>query len=310
MLDPVEFGKSMGALVRDAVAPLAKQNQDLEARIKELEARQLQKGDKGEPGKDAVAPTKEDIAVALLPLLDETIADRIAKSMPAPMKGDKGDDGQPGKDAEPIDLSDVAREIAVCPEIKTVVDLLVAESVTAYMAAHPVKDGATGLKGDPGPPGAPGEKGMDGVGQAGAMIDRDGCLIITTTKGEAIKLGKVVGENGQPGRDGQDFSDVTLDYDGERTLTIKNRTGGEIVKRMPIPMDKGYWRDGMSCEKGDIVTEQGNAWIARRDNTVKPCLENRDDWRLLARKGKDGNDGKPGRDLGPPPPVKLGTSNA
>jgi hypothetical protein len=42
-----------------------------------------------------------------------------------------------------------------------------------------------------------------------------------------------------------------------------------------------------------------------RDTKAKPCTENKDDWRLFARKGRDGTDGRNGRDLGPPEPVKL-----
>jgi hypothetical protein len=69
-------------------------------------------------------------------------------------------------------------------------------------------------------------------------------------------------------------------------------------------MDKGYWRQGISAEKADIVTHAGNAWIALRDNSSKPCLENKEDWRLFARKGRDGMD-RSARDLDPPVPVKL-----
>ena len=121
----------------------------------------------------------------------------------------------------------------------------------------------------------------DVVGLAGAVIDRKGCLNITTTKGETINLGVVVG------KDGADFSDAELDYDGQRGLIIRGK-GGQIVKRMPLPMDGGFWREGMSCEKGDIVTNNGSAWLSLRDTKAKPCVENKEDWRLFARKGKDG----------------------
>ncbi len=73
---------------------------------------------------------------------------------------------------------------------------------------------------------------------------------------------------------------------------------------MPIPMDKGYWRDGMDCEKADIVTHNGNAWIALADTKLKPCLENKDAWRLFARKGRDGTDNPP-RAPSAAQPVKL-----
>ena len=83
----------------------------------------------------------------------------------------------------------------------------------------------------------PPQKGEDGVGMAGGMIDREGDLIITTSKGETLRLGRVVG------KDGADFTNVEIDYDGERTLIIRGQ-GGEIRKHLPIPIDRGYWRDG------------------------------------------------------------------
>jgi hypothetical protein len=299
MLDPVEFGKSMGLLVSNAIAPLLK-------RIEELEARQLVKGDKGDagpPGNDAPPLDRAQIVKEVSDVFAEKFED-WKKAIVLP-KGDRGDAGAPGKDADPILVKDVVAELLECPEINTLVDLHAAAAVHKHFETNPVKHGEPGAKGEKGERGDEGKPGADGIGQAGAMIDRDGHLIITTTKGEAVRLGVVVGKDGAPGKDGQDFSDAEIDYDGERTLTVKNKTGGVIVKRLPIPLDKGYWREGMACEKGDIVTQQGNAFIALRDTKAKPCIENADDWRLFARKGKDGIDGKPGRDLGPPQPVKL-----
>ncbi len=263
MLDPIEFGKAMAVIVREATAPLLK-------RIEQLEAL-------------------------------------------APVKGDKGDQGARGIDAEPIDIHDVVAEVLAGAEIKTLVDLHVAESVQKHFEANPIRHGKDGIDGKPGERGPQGDRGdrgkagEDGTGLAGAMIDREGCLTITTTKGTAINLGKVVGSDG---KNGADLTDVTFDYDCERGLVIRNRDGVEIVKRLPIPMNKGYWREGMACEKGDIVTQLGDAWIAIRDTKAKPCRENKEDWQLFARKGRDGIDGKSGRDLGPPPPIKLDRNHA
>ena len=67
--------------------------------------------------------------------------------------------------------------------------------------------------------------------------------------------------------------------------------GAEIRKTVPVPLDRGYYRDGMSVEKGDILTHNGSAWIALRDTKSKPCYENKEDWRLFARRGQDGKDG-------------------
>src|SRR5690606_23911953 len=104
------------------------------------------------------------------------------------------------------------------------------------------------------------------------------------------------------GKDGADFSEASIDYDGERTITIKGK-GGEIVKHVPIPLDRGYWREGMAAQKADILTHDGNAWLAIRDTKSKPCAENKEDWRLFARKGRDGKDGRNGIDK--TAPVKV-----
>lgn len=287
MLDPVEFGKAMAAIVRDAQAPLLE-------RIKALEARQPERGEKGEPGANGVDGKDGEKGID-------------------GKDGADGKDGRDGRDADPIEIKDVVAEILSGSELPTLVALHVAEAVQKHFEANPVqhgkdgrdgRDGKDGERGSVGERGEKGDPGADGIGLAGAMIDRDGCLIVTTTKGAPINLGRVVGQDGERGKDGADFTNVSIDYDGERSIIIRGN-GGEIVKRLPIPMDKGYWRDGMYAEKGDIVTHTGNAWIALRDTKEKPSLSVPEDWRLFARKGKDGTDGRNGRDLGPPDPVKL-----
>jgi len=261
-IDPDEFGKAMGQLIKDATAPLLK-------RIADLEARQ-------------------------------------------PEKGERGEMGPKGEDAPLVEIKDVVAELLASEELRILTNLQVTESVAKHFEANPVKHGIDGKPGEPGQKGdsIKGDPGADGVGLAGAMIDRDGHLIVTTTKGEAIKLGIVTGRDGAPGKDGADLSDVEFDYDGHRTISVKAR-GGSVAKayKLPVPLDKGYWRDGMAAEAGDIMTHGGNAWIALKDTSEKPCAENALDWRLFARKGRDGTDGRAGRDLGPAPPVKLATAN-
>lgn len=253
----------------------------------------------------AMASIVRDATAPLLKRIEELEARQ-------PLQGEKGAQGEPGRDAEPVEAAAVVAELLAGDEVKTLVDLQVAESIAEYFKANPVqhgKDGAPGEKGDKGDS-IKGDTGTDGIGLAGAMIDREGDLVVTTTKGDAIKLGKVVGKDGERGRDGTDFEGAELDYDGERGLVLRAKDGTERVKRLPIPMNKGYWRESMSCAKADIVTHNGTAWIALKDTTAKPCIENSDDWQLFARKGRDGVDGKSGRDLGPAPTVKLGAANA
>lgn len=318
MLDPIEFGKAMAAIVREAQTPLL-------ARIEALEKRQPERGERGEKGERGESGPQGDrgepgVAGERGPQGEKGETGVSIKGDPGPQgergepgvsgekgeRGEKGEKGDSGRDADPIDIKDVCAELLTMPELKALVDLHTAESVQDYFKANPVQHGKDGRDGERGPPGESikGEPGADGIGLAGAMIDRDGCLVVTTTKGVPMNLGRVVGKDGERGKDGADFSHCTIEYDGERSLIIRGN-GGEIVKRMPIPIDKGYWREGLSVEKGDIVTHAGNAWIALRDNAVKPCHENKDDWRLFARGGRDGADGRNGRDLGPREPVKL-----
>ena len=184
----------------------------------------------------------------------------------------------------------VVAKLLASDRLSTLVDL----AVNAHMAENPPPAGkdadpvksediaqavAKHLEANPPPAGA------DGVGLAGAMIDRAGSLKVTTTKGEVIDLGPV------QGRDGADFTECAIEYDGERTITIKGKAG-EITKSVPVPLDRGYWREGMAVDKSDILTHDGNAWIALRDTKAKPCHENKEDWRLFARRGRDGKDGQ------------------
>lgn len=275
MLDPVEFGKSMAAIVKEATAPLLKRIEQLEARAPE----KGDKGDKGDPGRDADPIVLDDVVRELLSsdelmsLVELRVKEEVAKI--------------------PAQKDDVVRELLSSDELLSLVELRVKEEVAKIPAPKDGRDGEKGEKGDKGDPG------QDGVGVAGAMIDRDGVLIITTSKGETIRLGKVLGENG---KDGADFSEVTFDYDGERTLIIRGK-GGEITKRLPIPLDRGYWRDGRSAEKGDIFTHGGTAYIAISDTKDTPSMSS-PDWRIFARKGRDGKDGRNGIDK--TAPVKVG----
>lgn len=252
---------------------------------------------------NAMAVIVRDAMAPLLQRIDALEARQL-------LKGDPGDKGERGADAEPIEISAVAAEVLAGDEMRTLVDLHVAESVAKYFEANPVKHGKDGesVRGEKGEKGdsIKGEPGENGVGVAGAFIDRTGQLILTTTKGEAVPLGKVVGDDGKDGVDGGDMSEAAFDYDYEEgALVMTGKNGVELRRKLSIPMYKGYWREGMVCDQSGIVTHNGSAWIAIRKNLTKPCIENADDWQLFVRKGRDGADGTNGRNLGPQPPVKL-----
>jgi hypothetical protein len=98
------------------------------------------------------------------------------------------------------------------------------------------------------------------------------------------------GKDGKDGVDGLSADDLTFEYDGERDLKICFQRDGVIVKEitlnMPIPIDRGFWKEGRSFVKGDFVTFGGSSWIAQVDTTAKPEV-GQADWRLSSRRGRD-----------------------
>lgn len=264
-------------------------------------------GNDGEPGRDAPPVSDDQLARAVEQYL------RAHPAAPG-LKGERGEPGakgDSGRDADQVVLQDVIDELLGSDKLLSLVELRAKEAVSAIPPPKdgmPGKDGSPGLKGDPGQQGTKGDSGADGVGLAGAMIDRDGTLIITTTKGDAVRLGKVVG---QDGKDGLGFDDMDASYNGERGVTLKFSRGEKAKEfnfHLPVIMDRGYWREGLKAKQGDAVTHDGTLWIALRDNATKPCLESKEDWRIGARKGRDGRNGSNGKDA--PGAVKLEPASA
>ena len=126
-----------------------------------------------------------------------------------------------------------------------------------------------------------------------AFIDREGSLVLTFSNGETKELGNVVGDDGKPGADGLGFDDLSVDYDGEKTLTLKFNRGEqskEFPLALPIVMDRGVYKDGASYQAGDGVTWAGSFWIAQEDTADKP--DTGKGWRLAGKKGRDGKDAR------------------
>src|SRR5690606_2095350 len=252
MLDPVEFGKAMAGIVKEATAPLLK-------RIEELEARQPERGEQGPPG-------------------------------------------EPGRDAEPVEVSEVVRELLGTDELRTLVNL----EVVAYLTENPPPPGKDGKDGEKGEPGEPGKSvTLEDVSVfLEAAVAKHG---LDFERRANEKLDKAIERIPVPkdGRDGVDLTELSLDFDGERTVTIKGRTG-EVTKRLPVPLWRGYWSPGVVAEKGDILTHNGTAYIAIVDNPkCEPGVGKYDhEWNVFARKGRDGKDGRNGIDRTAPVKVK------
>jgi hypothetical protein len=175
----------------------------------------------------------------------------------------------------------IVAEILGGDQLATLVNLEVAEAVSKIELPEPI-------------PGEKGADGKDGIGLAGALIDRDGSLVVTLSNGEAKSLGPVVGRDGQAGKDGADglgFDDMTATFDGEAIqLTYAKGERSKVVS-FPVPTMKhiGFWRDGMEAKAGSTTTENGSLWLCLKDTSERPTY-NSADWILAARKGRDGQD--------------------
>lgn len=168
----------------------------------------------------------------------------------------------------------------------------------------------------------------DGVNLAGALIDRDGNLILTLSNGQTCPLGRVVGKDGvdadmvalerragemiaalpkpRDGKDGVDgigFDDMTCEIRDDGVFLVWDK--GDLVKeaRLPIPIDRGVFKEGQTYRQGDGVTWGGSFWIAQVETADKP--DTGKGWRLAVKKGRDGKDAVV-KEQKPAGPVKVG----
>lgn len=263
MLDPVEFGKAMAAIVNEATAPLVK-------RIEELEAREIPSPEPADP---------------------EEVADRVVSRL---LDSDR---------------------------LRTLANAQATEAVIEYFKEHPVKDGEDGdsvtddqvtkavaryLRENPP------SKGEDGksVTLEDVSLFLDAAIakhVLDFERRANETLAKAIDKIPEPkdGRDGVDLTELSVDFDGERTVTVKGRTG-EVTKRVPVPLWRGYWSPDVVAEKSDILTHNGTAYIAIVDNPkCEPGVGKYDhEWKVFTRKGRDGKDGRNGIDKTAPVKVK------
>lgn len=137
----------------------------------------------------------------------------------------------------------------------------------------------------------PAEKGEPGVGLAGAMIDRDGNLVVTTSDGKAHNLGLVVGKDGKPGETFT-LDDFDIEQTDERTLEFKFLRGDTMHTfelEFPVPIFREAFKEGRTYSKGDMVVWGGSLWAATKDTDAKPDSPD-SGWMIAARKGRDGKD--------------------
>src|SRR5215468_931671 len=102
------------------------------------------------------------------------------------------------------------------------------------------------------------------------------------------------GTDGKDGMDGLSFGDLTVEHDGERTITVKAIRGDAVrtlgVVRVPVPIYRGVWVDGRVYEPHDTVTWGGSEWHCQVATTTKPG-DGSKAWTLKVKRGRDGRDG-------------------
>jgi hypothetical protein len=248
--------------------------------------------------KGHVAPWQERIGQ-----LEKRIIELEARK---PEKGEPGESGRDGIDGKSID-ADVM--------VATLVPLLERKIENVFAAYPKPIDGKDGKDADPNQVAAhviksinqlPWPKdGKDGVGLAGAVIDRDGHLIITKTDGGTHNLGIVVGrdgaqgiagKDGAPGRDGFGFDDMEAMDDGLR-FGHRFRRGDQIKefwwnKATLADFDHEVFREGNVYPRGAVVSSDGSLFICKEETKQRPGIGKA--WRLAVKRGKDGKDGRDG----------------
>jgi hypothetical protein len=259
---------------------IGKAVQPLALRIKALEDRRPEKGDKGDAGEKGApgvdgAPGKDGASIQLgdvLPVIVLEIGKQIAE-IPMPKDGERGLQGQPGLPGE---------------------------------SGKDGVDGKNGVDGTPGTDGKDGRDGKDGVDGKSItsadvlpdierMLDSRQAVWALDFERRAQELFQraidrmPAPKDGKDGSDGFGFEDLQVEHDGRRNVSLVFDRGGERKEyklHFPAVIDIGFWKDGLAAEQGDGVTHAGSYWIAQKDTTSKPEIGN-PDWRLAVRKGRD-----------------------
>lgn len=330
MFDPEEFGAAMGEIVRAAVQPLQVRIAELEKQLADhpdveaLVAEAFSAMPAPRDGKDAdmeavrafiadqikaIPAPKDGESVAVedvAPMIRDEVRAQVAeqmKSIPAPQDGKSItlQDAQPVLDEAVATLraaadAAIAAPLQAAQQLQTKLEKSISElrqpedgkSMTAEQLIPMVEEAVKkAMEALPAP--------KDGVGLAGAFIDRDGELNLTLTNGDVKSLGRVDGKDGAPGIG---FDDLTVEYDGERTIKLKMERG-EMIKEssivLPVNIDRGIYSESKQYEAGDSVTWAGSYWIAQRATSLKPDSAD-SGWRLAVKRGRDGKDGRNGID--------------
>lgn len=126
------------------------------------------------------------------------------------------------------------------------------------------------------------------------------------------------GTDGQPGRDGMDgkdgadglgFDDLSVDFDGDRTILLTFARGTQ-KKAFPIQLPylkyQALYEDGRTYVKGDVVTWGGHMWHCEVADSINKKPGESKDWLQCVQRGREGKAGRDGRDVVPLPVLTAG----
>lgn len=260
MIDPEEFGKAMGALIKETTAPLLKEIEGLKKQLAELRI-----------------PTEEDVAE----LVDlEAIAKSAAALVPIPEVKD-------GKSVHIEDVMPLVEELvskavealpkpekgqdADMPALKAYLDELIKTVQPAAPLPAPTVEEV-----------------------AGTFERRFSDLTLSWERQARDTFEKAADRMPKPkdGRDAVELEnfDLILAEDG-RTVTVKMQAGETVIEKsvkIAAVMDRGIFKRGDAYEKGDGVSYGGSYWIAKCDNPQGVPGTGETDWRCAVKKGRDG----------------------
>lgn len=335
MSDPVEWGKSIAALVREYVAravdtlsgrltaieqrfaelPVPKDGKDadpvdmaaVDSLVADCVAKAVSQIPPAEPGKSV---TIDEV----LPLLKQLVAE-----IPPP-------EFEPPKDGKSVTLEDVAPMIEkAVSDASAVLPKLVADSVQKAVAeippAEPGKSVDIGEVAelvrravDALPPPEPGKS--VSAEEVDAIVSARVAKVLESEQAKwALDferraqdvLARAIDRIPTPkdGVDGLGFDDMEVSSTEDGTVTLRFVRGEQVREHalsFPVFADRGVFKDGEQYKAGHGVTFGGSFWIAKKDDPEgKPGVG--EGWRLAVKKGRDGKDGRDGIDK--TAPVKL-----
>ncbi|HHM6046666.1 TPA: hypothetical protein ACRMOD_000396 [Pseudomonas aeruginosa] len=307
MIDPVEFGKAMGAIVREATVPLIARIEQLEKALSaqtipsadEVAAR-IDLGALAKSAAEMVPPPQDADMEALKEHLSE-----LVKSIPAPADGQS----VTVEDVAPLIREEVAKAVAEIPPAKD------GESVTVD-DVRPILADLVGKAVADLPPPAPGKdadmealrahlgdlvKGIQlptvpTIDEVAATFERRFSDLTLSWERQARETFDKAADRMPIPKDGRDALplecfDLALGEDG-RTVTVKMQAGDVVVEKsvkIASVIDRGVFSAEKSYEQGDGTTYGGCYWIAQKDAPAG-VPGGSDDWRLAVKKGRDGKD--------------------